>query len=125
MARVRVATAGRWLAAVSVALLLGLPAMAATSAQSGGAATTRTQTAKTTPEKPGAGQTAGAPSTQTGVVDINHASKAQLDSLPGIGKRRAEAIIKHRPYKSPDELVSRKVIPGKVYSGIKDKVVAR
>jgi DNA uptake protein ComE-like DNA-binding protein len=40
-------------------------------------------------------------------------------------KKRAEAIIAHRPYKSKDELVSKRVVPQKVYDDIKDKIVAR
>ncbi len=116
--------AGRIFAAAAI-LLLSLPAVAETPAQTGGPATERNQATKALPEKPGQPQTAAVPSAQTGVIDINSASKAQLESLPGIGKRRADAIVAHRPYKSPDELVSRKVIPGKVYTGIKDRVAAR
>jgi competence protein ComEA len=32
----------------------------------------------------------------TGLIDINTATKEQLDSLPGIGETRAEAIIQYR-----------------------------
>lgn len=64
-------------------------------------------------------------SSQTGLLDLNSASEDQLDSLPGIGKARASAIVKNRPYKSTNDLVTKKVIPGKVYDGIKDKVTVR
>jgi competence protein ComEA len=58
------------------------------------------------------------------LIDINAASKAELDALPGIGSARADAIIKGRPYKGKDDLVSRKIIPENVYNGIKDKIIA-
>ena len=59
------------------------------------------------------------------IVDINSASAADLDRLPGIGKARADAIIKNRPYKGKDDLVNRHIIPQSVYDGLKDKIVAR
>lgn len=43
----------------------------------------------------------------TGMVypfPINHASMAAIGSLPGIGKKRAATIIRHRPYRSIEEL---------------------
>jgi competence protein ComEA len=68
-----------------------------------------------------------APSVQAEValLDINSASQAELDALPGIGPARAAAIIKGRPYNGKDDLVNRKIIPANVYNGIKDKIIAR
>ena len=62
---------------------------------------------------------------QADLIDINSATEAQLSTLPGIAKARSEAIIKNRPYRGKDELVSKKVIPQNVYDGIKDKIIAR
>ena len=62
---------------------------------------------------------------EAALLDINSASKDQLDALPGIGSARAEAIIKNRPYNGKDDLVQRKIIPQNVYTGIKDKIIAR
>ena len=59
------------------------------------------------------------------LVDINSASKLELDALPGIGSARADAIIKGRPYKGKDDLVQKKIIPPNVYDGIKDRIVAK
>jgi DNA uptake protein ComE-like DNA-binding protein len=59
------------------------------------------------------------------LIDINSATKAELDALPGIGPARAEAIIKGRPYKGKDELVQRKILSQSVYDGIKDKIIAK
>lgn len=62
---------------------------------------------------------------QVVVLDINTASKDELDKLPGIGAARAEAIIKGRPYKGKNELLDRKILPEAAYNGIKDQIVAR
>jgi len=61
----------------------------------------------------------------TELMDINSATEAQLSTLPGIAKARSEAIIKGRPYKGKDELVSKKIIPQNVYNEIKDKIIAK
>jgi competence protein ComEA len=66
-----------------------------------------------------------APAMAQALLDINSASKAELDALPGIGAARSDAIIKGRPYKGKDDLVNKKVIPKNVYDGIKDKVIAK
>jgi len=62
---------------------------------------------------------------QATLIDINSASKEELDALPGIGAVRSAAIIKGRPYKGKDDLVHKKIIPENVYSGIKDRIIAR
>jgi DNA uptake protein ComE-like DNA-binding protein len=59
------------------------------------------------------------------LLDINSATKEQLDALPGIGSARADAIIKGRPYKGKDDLLHKKIIPKNVYDGIKDKIIAK
>lgn len=60
----------------------------------------------------------------TGIIDINSASAAELDALPGIGTARAAAIVKGRPYKNKYELVTKKIVPESVYGKIKDRLVA-
>ena len=59
------------------------------------------------------------------LIDINSATKAELDALPGIGAARSDAIIKGRPYKGKDELTQKGIIPENVYNGIKDKIIAK
>ncbi len=39
------------------------------------------------------------------LIDINRASKRDLESLPGIGRVTAQKIIEHRPYRRVDELL--------------------
>jgi competence protein ComEA len=58
-------------------------------------------------------------------MDINSASEKDLASLPGIGEARAKAIVKGRPYKGKNELADKKIIPQKVYDGIKDSIIAK
>lgn len=62
---------------------------------------------------------------QTDVIDINTATVAQLDAVKEIGPARAAAIIKGRPYKRKDELVTKKILSQGVYDKIKDKIVAK
>lgn len=58
-------------------------------------------------------------------LNINSATLAELDKLPGIGAVRAQAIIDNRPYSLVEELISKKVIPKNVYEDIKDKLIAQ
>lgn len=59
------------------------------------------------------------------LMDLNSASKKELATLPKIGDARSDAIIKGRPYKGKDELVSKKILSEDVYNGIKDLIIAK
>ena len=58
-------------------------------------------------------------------LDVNSASKEELDALPGIGATYAQKIIDGRPYRSKNELVSKGVLPSSIYDNIKDQITAR
>ncbi|MGB6194532.1 MAG: helix-hairpin-helix domain-containing protein [Terracidiphilus sp.] len=57
-------------------------------------------------------------------VDINHATTTQLLKVPGMTPSWAGRIVRFRPYRSKDELLTRGVVSGAVYSRIKDDVIA-
>ena len=59
------------------------------------------------------------------LVDINSASKEELDALPGIGDTLAQKIIDGRPYRSKRELLTRKIVSKSEYEKIRDQIVAR
>jgi competence protein ComEA len=57
-------------------------------------------------------------------LDINSATKDQMDAIPGIGKGYVEKIIAGRPYRTKRELVTKKIIPQSLYEKIKDQIIA-
>ena len=59
---------------------------------------------------------------QSNHVNINSASQAELEALPGIGPVTAGKIVAGRPYQSISDLIGRKIVRQKVYDQIKDMI---
>ena len=81
-------------------------------------AATKADTAKT--ETKTSGKTAPA-----GKMDINSASDADLQKLPGIGPATSAKIIAGRPYKTKRDLVTKKIITESEYTKITDNIIAK
>jgi competence protein ComEA len=80
--------------------------------------TTKADTAKSETAKT-SGKTAPA-----GKMDINSASAADLEKLPGIGPATSAKIIAGRPYKTKRDLVTKKIISQSEYDKITDNIIA-
>jgi competence protein ComEA len=63
---------------------------------------------------------------QAGKVNINAASAAQLEALPGIGDTYAQRIVEHRtkngPFQKTTDLVDKKLIPQSTFEKIRDLI---
>ena len=77
------------------------------------------------PAKPAATAPAPAAAAAPKLVNLNSATADQLDTIPNIGEKRSDAIIKGRPYKTTQELVTKKVLTQGIFDKIKDKVTVK
>jgi len=104
-----------WIAFLTA--VLGLALTANLSAQSStGTSKSKTQTTSTAKAK------TATPATEK--LDVNSATKEQLQALPGIGDAYSQKIIDNRPYHTKRDLVTKKVIPQATYEKIKEMIVA-
>ena len=67
----------------------------------------------------------GKPDAPTGPINLNTASAAELDTLPGVGPATAAKIIASReekPFASVDELVPRKIVTATILAKFRSQV---
>ena len=58
-------------------------------------------------------------------VNVNSASKVQLQTLPGVDEHTADRIIAGRPYHTTDEVGAKGVVSPDEFHAIKDKIAVR
>lgn len=79
-----------------------------------------------TAEKAKTAEKAAAPKLAPGQkVNINTATKEQLEALPEIGPVKAQAIIDGRPYQKPEDVMKVKGIKEGTYGAIKDYITVK
>jgi competence protein ComEA len=78
-------------------------------------ASTKAKTAKAAVAKPGSGK----------LVNLNTAPKDELDSLPGIGPVKAQAIMDARPFKTIEDVMKVKGIKEGEFSKIKELITVQ
>jgi competence protein ComEA len=101
-------------------------------AASGGRAASPTNRAATAPDSRSAPRSSGPAATDPlppgARLNLNTATSAQLDALPGIGPAYAQRILDHRerngPFRTVQQLRDARVIPNATYDRIKDLITA-
>ena len=109
---------GRLLAAsVMAALVVGAygPALSAAQTAANSAANSAAPAQQTIAEKIAASKN---------LLDINTATAAELNALPGMGDAYARRVIAGRPYTAKNQLTTRGILPAAEYERIKPLIIA-
>ncbi|GAB1344973.1 ComEA family DNA-binding protein [Gemmatimonas sp.] len=100
---------------------VSFPGIMAAQTKPPAAAAAKAAVGKATVGKAAAGQAAAA----APLVDINRATVAELEAIPGIGKAYAAKIIAGRPYGTKAGLVQKNILSAALYDKIRDRIIAK
>ncbi|MDX2060576.1 MAG: helix-hairpin-helix domain-containing protein [Gemmatimonadales bacterium] len=64
----------------------------------------------------------GPPRDAEGRLNLNSASRDDLAAIPGVGQLYADKIVAGRPFKTLDEVVSRRIMPSTAFKEIRHKL---
>lgn len=101
------------------------PAPAAVGTAAGAAASKATTATPAAQKAPAEAKKSAKAAGSTGPVNINTASKEQLEALPGIGPKKAQAVIDGRPYQKTEDIMKVKGIKQKTFDKIKDLITVQ
>lgn len=91
-------------------------------AAAGAAKSSAAKAAKAAPAEARKAAKAAAPA---GPVNINSATREQIEALPGIGPVKAQAIIDGRPYQKPEDVMKVRGIKQGIYKKIEGMITVR
>jgi competence protein ComEA len=78
------------------------------------------------PKLAGAAERSSAADAGGGRINLNLASIAELDTLPGVGPALAQRIVERRqrsgPYESVEQLRDERILPGSTYERVRDRL---
>ncbi|BAH39166.1 hypothetical protein GAU_2124 [Gemmatimonas aurantiaca T-27] len=115
----------RLLAVTAAAVATVFVSLPSADAQAAAKAASPTPGGKAAAAASAAGASAAIAPKATVPIDINRASAAELETVPGIGKAYAARIIAARPYANKAQLVQKGILTQGLYDKIKDRLIAK